>query len=157
MAFAQNFDALVNMLGDFQVQLKLYKERVDQIAQGLSGVGSWAFEFALPQLRAMETLYQVVANDLGPDWHKILQYKRGTCRQTFVRHTSDIRDPCPPPKNKTKQKNSLIVVRYSFAFASNSFYKYGVYIHRLQMNEHAGEDAVSYSLFIPLSPSSLAL
>ena len=77
LAFAQNMDAIVNMLGDFQVEIKLYKERQDLVAKGVTGIGNWAFELALPQLREMETLYQVIANNLGPDWHRIIQYKRG--------------------------------------------------------------------------------
>lgn len=81
MAFVQNFDAVVNMISDFQVEIKLYKERVNQnlnqVALGLKNTGSWAFEFALPQLREMQTLYDVIGNTLGPDWYKLLQFKRG--------------------------------------------------------------------------------
>ena len=59
MAFSQNFNAILDMFANFQVQIKLYKERTDQIAQGATSMGGWAFELALPQLREMETLYQV--------------------------------------------------------------------------------------------------
>ena len=93
MAFAQNFDAVVNMISDFQVEIKLYKERVKQVALGLKNTGSWAFEFALPQLREMQTLYDVIGNHLGPDWYKLLQFKRG--RYHSMCTTSILYSMCP--------------------------------------------------------------
>ena len=61
---------------------------------------TWAFIFALPQLKDMGSLYQVIATHLGPEWPTVVACEGGTWT-FFDKYTPD----WGKASNATKEKN----------------------------------------------------
>ena len=74
-AVLNNLDALIDVLTDFKFTITLKKER--DTASGKGGKGAWAFSIAMPGLRDVDSVWQLVALKLGPDWHKIINLSGG--------------------------------------------------------------------------------
>merc|ERR1712166_877063 len=48
------------------------------MGSGQAGVGYWGFSIELPQLHEMGSLNEAVGTVLGPDWYRVIVYRRNT-------------------------------------------------------------------------------